>query len=168
MQYLKISIGIFLALAASRFIPHPPNFTSLLALSFYVPALLGVRYIPALVLSFLITDIFIGFHSTFLFTWGSVVVIGLFARRFNETILRRISGALIGAVIFFIISNFGVWAFSPMYAKTLTGFVQCYSLALPFYGTSLMGDLVYSTILFGAYQLVFSKNPNFLISQNKT
>ena len=59
MQYLKISIGIFLALAASRFVPHPPNFTSLLALSFYVPAILGIRFIPALILSFLITDLII-------------------------------------------------------------------------------------------------------------
>ena len=49
MNYLKVSTGIFLALAASRFIPHPPNFTSLLALSFYVPALLGIRYLPALI-----------------------------------------------------------------------------------------------------------------------
>ena len=64
MHYLKISIGIFLALAASRFIPHPPNFTSLLALSFYVPALLGKKYIPALILSFALTDIFLGFHNT--------------------------------------------------------------------------------------------------------
>ena len=54
MQYLKISIGIFLALAASRFVPHPPNFTSLLALSFYVPAILGIRYLPALLISFVI------------------------------------------------------------------------------------------------------------------
>ena len=51
MNYLKISTGIFLALAASRFIPHPPNFTSLLALSFYVPALLGIRYLPVLVIT---------------------------------------------------------------------------------------------------------------------
>ena len=62
MNYLKISVGIFLTLAASRFIPHPPNFTSLLALSFYVPAILGIRYLPALVISFVITDLFIGFH----------------------------------------------------------------------------------------------------------
>ena len=77
MNYLKISIGIFLALAASRFIPHPPNFTSLLALSFYVPAILGLRYIPALILSFAITDLFIGLHGLTLFTWGSVIFIGL-------------------------------------------------------------------------------------------
>ena len=64
MNYLKFSIGIFAVLAASRFIPHPPNFTSLIALSFYVPVFLGIRYLPALILSFVITDIFFGFHST--------------------------------------------------------------------------------------------------------
>ncbi len=91
MKYLKISIGIFIALAASRFVPHPPNFTSLLALSFYVPALLGVRYLPALVLSFLITDLFIGFHAVTLFTWGSVILIGLSSRFFLLNIYTRIS-----------------------------------------------------------------------------
>ena len=54
MNYMKVSLGIFVALAASRFIPHPPNFTSLLALSFYVPALLGAKFLPVLLLSFII------------------------------------------------------------------------------------------------------------------
>ena len=54
MNYLKISVGLLIVLAASRFIPHPPNFTSLIALSFYVPILLGNRYIPALILCFAI------------------------------------------------------------------------------------------------------------------
>ena len=52
MDYLKISIGIFVLLAVSRFIPHPPNFTNLIALSFYVPALLGINYLPVLLISF--------------------------------------------------------------------------------------------------------------------
>ena len=63
MNYLKLSIGILIALSASRLIPHPPNFTSLIALSFYVPALLGIKFLPAVVLSFVLTDIFIGFHN---------------------------------------------------------------------------------------------------------
>ena len=74
MKYLQVSIGIFVALAASRFVPHPPNFTSLLALGFYVPAILGIKFIPVLILSFVITDFIIGFHNTAVFTWGSVVV----------------------------------------------------------------------------------------------
>ena len=84
MNYIKISFGIFLALAVSRFVPHPPNFTSLLALSFYVPAFLGIRYLPALLISFLITDFFIGFHALTLFTWGSVILIGLSSKFFSD------------------------------------------------------------------------------------
>ena len=63
MNYLKISIGIFAVLATSRFVPHPPNFTSLLALSFYVPAILGLKFLPALIISFVITDMFISLHG---------------------------------------------------------------------------------------------------------
>ena len=105
-----------------------------------------------------------------IWTYGSIVLVALMGSSFLNKIStgKVVLASLSGSTIFYLISNFGVWAFSPMYAKTLTGLVQCYSLALPFYGTSLMGDLVYSAILFGAYQLVFSKNPNFLTSQSKT
>ena len=74
MNYIKLTLGIFTVLAVSRFIPHPPNFTSLIALSFYVPAIFGKRSIPIVLISFLITDLFIGFHNTLFFTWGSVLM----------------------------------------------------------------------------------------------
>ena len=150
MKYFKISIGIFVALAASRFIPHPPNFTSLLALSFYVPALLGVRYLPALIISFLITDFFIGFHALTLFTWGSVILIGLSSRFFLSNILTRISGSLLGACIFFLITNFGVWSMGS-YGYTLDGFILCYTLAIPFFAYSLVSTSIFSGIIEGLH-----------------
>ena len=70
MKYLKITIGIFLVLAASRFIPHPPNFTSLIALSFYIPAILGLKFLPALLFCFAITDLIIGF------SWNNIIYLG--------------------------------------------------------------------------------------------
>ena len=146
MSYLKISAGIFCALAASRFIPHPPNFTSLMALSFYVPALLGIRYLPALILSFLITDLFIGFHGVTLFTWGSVIVIGLSSKFFLTSKLSRIMGALTGAVIFFVITNFGVWSLGA-YGYTIEGLMVCYTLALPFFGNTLVSTIIFSAII---------------------
>ena len=152
MEYLKISIGIFLALAASRFIPHPPNFTSLLALSFYVPALLGIRYLPALVGSFLITDIFIGFHSLTLFTWGSVILIGFSSKFFLSSIYTRVLGALVGALIFFIMTNFGVWS-TGSYGYTLSGLIMCYTLAIPFFTYSLISTFVFSGIIEGVIKL---------------
>ena len=148
LKYIKISLGIFIALAASRFIPHPPNFTSLIALSFYIPALLGVRFLPALLLCFGLTDIIIGFHGTILFTWGSVILIGLISNRFIKNVLSRISGALLGALIFFIITNFGVWSLGS-YGYTFEGLITCYTLALPFFAYSLVSTFIFSSIIEG-------------------
>ena len=156
MNYIKISIGIFMALAASRFIPHPPNFTSLLALSFYVPAFLGRKYIVALVLSFAITDIFIGFHNTLLFTWGSVIFIALISKYFTGNIFLRVFGALSSAVCFYLITNFGVWSLGS-YGYSLNGLILSYTLALPFFGYSLVSTFIFSGIIETLYKLKFWK-----------
>ena len=151
MNYIKISIGIFLALAASRFIPHPPNFTSLLALSFYVPALIGTRYLPAVIFSFVITDMFIGFHGVIFFTWGSVILIGLSSKFFKKTILNRVFGSLFGASLFFIITNFGVWSLGS-YSYTFDGLLLCYILALPFFLYSLVSTFIFSAMIESFYR----------------
>ena len=159
MNYLRIVIGVLIALSASRFIPHPPNFTSLLALSFYIPAVFGIRYIVVVVLALLATDLIIGFHSTMLFTYGSVILIGLISRYFNKSIIYRISGAFIGAVIFFFVSNFGVWL-GGSYGYDLSGFLSCYILAIPFFGYSVLSTLIFSVIIetvYKFYQKIFVK-----------
>ena len=152
MNYIKISVGIFVALAASRFIPHPPNFTSLLALSFYIPVLFGIRYLPALIVSFAITDLFIGFHGTTLFTWGAVIFIGFLSKHFIKNIISRISGALIGACIFFIVTNFGVWSIGN-YGYTINGLLTCYTLAVPFFAYSLIATFIFSSIIETVYKI---------------
>ena len=159
MNYLILSLGIFVALAASRFIPHPPNFTSLIALSFYIPALLGLRYLPILILSFIITDIFIGFHGVMLFTWGSVVFIGLFSKYFVKNILSRVSGALIGACLFFLITNFGIWSLGS-YGYTIEGFILCYTLAIPFFAYSIISTFIFSGIIESIYKFKFIRTTN--------
>ena len=159
MTYLKFSLGIFLVLAASRFIPHPPNFTSLLALSFYVPALLGIRYLPALIIAFILTDFFIGFHSLLLFTWGSVIFIGLISKYFFKTLSLRLTGALAGALVFFIITNFGVWTHGS-YGYSLDGLLLCYTLALPFFGYSLISTIIFSTIFEAIYKTRYLHQKN--------
>ena len=155
-KYINISIGIFVALAASRFIPHPPNFTSLLALSFYVPALLGARYLPSLVLSFALTDLIIGFHGITLFTWGSVILIGLGSKFLAKTTLNRVFGSLLGASLFFIITNFGVWTLGS-YTYTFEGLLLCYTLAIPFFAYSLISTFIFSGIIEGIYKFNFLK-----------
>ena len=152
MKYLKISVGIFTVLAVSRFIPHPPNFTSLLALSFYVPALLGQKFIPSLIISFAITDLIIGYHFGTHWTWGSVLLIGLISVYFKKNIFWRISGALLGASIFFLVTNFGVWT-TGQYGLNIVGLKTTYILAIPFFTYSLISTFVFSGIIEGLIKL---------------
>ena len=152
MNYIKVAFRVLVALSASRFIPHPPNFTSLIALSFYIPAVFGIRYIPAVFFALLFTDLIIGFHSTILFTSGSIILIGLISQHFNKSILFRIFGALTGAIIFFLVSNFGVW-FAGSYGYTLIGFLNCYVLALPFFGYTILSTLIFSVVIETLYKL---------------
>ena len=152
MNYLKISIGVLIVLSASRFIPHPPNFTSLIALSFYIPALLGVRFLPAVIVCFCLTDLVIGFHGVVLFTWGSVIFIGLISKFFKKHLLSRVGGSLIGAFLFFIITNFGVWSLGS-YGYNFNGFLTCYTLALPFFAHTLISTFIFSGIIEGLLKL---------------
>ena len=152
MNYLKVSIGVLIALSASRFIPHPPNFTSLLALSFYVPVLLGVRYLPVLIISFAVTDLIIGFHNTVFFTWGSIFIIGFISNYFKKNIISRIGGALFGALLFYIITNFGVWTLGS-YGYTMNSLIICYTLAIPFFAYSLISTFIFSGIIEGLYKI---------------
>ena len=156
MNYLKIATGVLIAISASRFIPHPPNFTSLLALSFYIPAVFGSRYIPAVVFALLFTDLIIGLHSTMIFTSGSIILIGLISKHFNKSIMFRISGAFFGAVIFFVLSNFGVWL-NGSYGYNFNGILSCYILALPFFGYSILSTLIFSVIIETVYKF-YNKN----------
>ncbi len=146
MKQINICLGIFLALAISRFVPHPPNFTSLIALSFYIPAFFGRKYIPAIIISFAITDLIIGLHTVTFFTWGSVLLIGLISNYFSKTLLKRLSGALFGAALFFVLTNFGVWA-SGMYGYTLNGIITCYTLAIPFFAYSAISTILFSFLI---------------------
>ena len=160
MSYLRVTAGIFLALAASRFIPHPPNFTSLLALSFYIPAILGIMYIPALLISFILTDLIIGFHEVTIFTWGSVILIGLTSKYFKKTIFNRIFGSMLGACLFFVITNFGVWSLGS-YGYNLNGFIVCYTLALPFFAYSLISTFIFSGVIESINKLFLIKKYKF-------
>ena len=144
---LFICLGIFTSLAASRFIPHPPNFTSLIALSFYVPAFLGLRFLPALIISFAITDFVIGYHSGTHWTWGSVLLIGLTSHYFLKNIKTRLSGAMTGACIFFLVTNLGVWLSGSLYEFTLDGLITCFTLALPFFGYTIISTFTFSAII---------------------
>ena len=152
-----VAIGLIVLGIASRLIPHPWNATPVMAI-----ALFGGTYLPkrlAIVLPLVIvvlSDAVIGFHNTILFTWGAFVLTGSLAwwirRRPDAT--RVITGAAAGSALFFLITNFGVWVVGELYPRTAAGLWQCYAAAIPFFRSTLLGDVVYATGLFGGYALV--------------
>ena len=160
-NYLKIFLGILIVLSASRFIPHPPNFTSLIALSFYVPAFMGIRYTPAIIGSFLITDLFLGFHNLQVFTWGSVLIIGYLSKYFLENLKLRLFGVFVGSLIFFVLTNFGVFLMGG-YGYTIEGLFTCYYLAIPFYTKTIVSTFIFSILIESIYSLFnFNKKLNY-------
>ena len=88
--------------------------------------------------------------------YGAYILIGLMGTliKKHKSLETVVAGSLVASVIFFLATNLAVWQFSPWYAKSLSGLIQCYTLALPFFRNTLMGDLFYVSVLFGAYEAV--------------
>ena len=146
------------AAAALRLVPHPPNFTPIGAMALFSGAYLANRKLAlaAPLAAMLISDAVLGFHSGMPFVYGSValiVVIGWLGLK-RVSSLRVVGAALVSSVLFFIVTNFGTWAVSGMYPPTLSGLAACYVAAIPFFQNTVVGDLVYSGLLFGGFALL--------------
>ena len=165
MKNFKFEIGIILVLILSRFIPHPPNFTALIALSFYIPHLFGFRSIYSILIGLLISDIILGLHFTMVFTFFAVYSIGLISSKIKSILYKRVTACFFSAVIFFVISNFGVWISSGMYENSLSGLISCYYLAIPFFYSTALSTILYSIL----FELLLKLNEKKIISfeQNK-
>lgn len=148
---LIIIIGIIV-----RFLPHLPNFVPITAI-----ALFGGRYfskkwsyiIPLSVM--IISDYFLGFSPVTPFVYAGLIVaviLGIGLKK-NSNWKNIILAALFSSVAFFIISNLGVWI-GGWYTYTWSGLVHCFVMAIPFFRYSLAGDLFYTTVMFGAYELI--------------
>ena len=144
-QYYVI-LFIILALAIARIIPHPPNFTPVLALTLYTSIYFGLRSSPFVILAFALSDYFLGFHQLLIFTWGSLAIISVIGM-FGKSFLSRLSLLFLSSIIFFVCSNFGVWLFSEFYTKDLEGLLQCYVLAIPFFTNTLISTFVFGILL---------------------
>ncbi len=136
----------FLSIIISRLLPHPPNFTSTIAVAFYLPALFGAKFIIVALSAFIISDLVLGLHSLVFFTWGSLFLIAYYAKYFKKFYFR-IFGVSLSCIIFFLVSNFGVWTSSDLYTKNLEGLVTCYTMAIPFLQSSLLGTIIFSILI---------------------
>jgi hypothetical protein len=114
-----------------------------------------------------LTDAIIGFHSEMWLVYLSfalIVLIGMLMLK-KVNIKNVIIASLTASISFFIITNFGVWAFGTMYPKNIAGLIECYIAAIPFIQNTLIGDLFFSGIMFGMFEFVKAKLP--LLSQAK-
>lgn len=145
-----------------RILPHPPNFAPIAAIALFGGVYLTKKYfwiVPLLAL--FVGDYFIGSYDTRLMvavygSFGIISLIGLWLRNHRSPGMI-ISSALVGSLLFYLITNFAVWAFSPWYPKDISGLMFSYTLALPFFKNTILGDLFYVSLFFGVYELVLNK-----------
>jgi hypothetical protein len=146
-----VLIGILL-----RFAPHSANFTPVAAIALFSGAYLNKRSALIVPLILMIaSDAVIGMHNVVLFTWGAffaITLLGLGLQK-KTSAVKVISFSLVSSLLFFAVSNFGVWLMG-WYPRTTAGLVQCYTMALPFLRDFTASTLVYSAIFFGAYELI--------------
>ena len=147
-------IGLILILVFARLIPHPPNFTPIIAVAIvsgYFFKNINLSLLTLLV-AMLISDLFIGFYENVIFVYLSLLLITFVFHKISNKINFKnlfIYG-FAGSLIFFIISNFGVWALgSPgvqdiAYEKSLSGLIECYILAIPFFGNTFLSTLIFA------------------------
>jgi hypothetical protein len=146
-----IIIGILL-----RFAPHSPNFTPVAAIALFAGAYLKKKHaliIPLLLMAF--SDLAIGMHDVVLFTWGSfalITVLGFFQQK-KTTAASTILLSFISSILFFIVTNFGVWLLG-WYPHTTSGLIQSYVMALPFLRDFALSTLIYAAAFFGSYELI--------------
>lgn len=159
-RLLTVSALILIA-ALSRLLPHWPNFTAVAAMGLFGGTLLQDRRlaIATPLIAMFISDLFLGFHSTMPFTYSALLLTTLIGMGMLRQLsaVRILGASLTASVVFFVISNFGVWLTSGGawgYTQDLQGLLTCYLMAIPFFHYSLLGDLFFSAVLFGGFALL--------------
>jgi hypothetical protein len=159
-------VAAFLLFAAIvRILPHPWNFAPVGAMALLGGAKFGKGWQAFLfsLAGLFLGDLFIGFHRLMpvvYFSFCISVLIGMAVHR-NQTAGPLSLATLLGAIQFFLITNFGMWAMGTMsiYPKTFAGLLACYVAGIPYFGNTLLGDSFYVTLLFGGFALVEYLSP---------
>ena len=158
LLFRALLVMVMIAFAAAlRFAPHPWNFTPVGAMALFGGAMFRDRRLAFVfpLLALFAGDCFIGFYKIMPIVYASFLVnvaIGLWLE--NRRTPGKIGVAvLLGAIQFFVVTNFAVWAFGHYYPRTFAGLASCFSLGIPFFWNTLAGDAVYAGLLFGGFAL---------------
>jgi hypothetical protein len=155
---LIVLITIVLIAAASRLIPHPPNLTSITAVALFGGAYFSNRRLAFLVplAALFLSDLILGFYShmeVVYLSFALIVCVGLWLQK-RRSVFYITGAAVVSSALFFLLTNFGVWAFESLYPKTFEGLLACYVAAIPFFQNTLQGDLFFTAVLFGGFTLL--------------
>ncbi len=171
---IAVLVAMILLAALSRLVPHPPNFTPVAAVALFAAAYFPSKWAAFLVplLALFVSDLALeattrwgiydgwlarshGFHASMGFVYAAMALIGclgLLLRR-KKTLLTVSGAVLAGSILFFVVTNFAVWALTSMYPRTGAGLLTCYLAGLPFFHWTLLGDACCATVLFGGFAL---------------
>jgi hypothetical protein len=160
-----LALALVIVGVVLRVMPHPWNFAPIGAIALFGGARFDRRYFAVGVplLAMFIGDAFVGFHSlmpVIYATYALIAVIGMFLRD-RATIPAIGAGVLLSSTIFYLTTNFAVWAIGTTYAKTAAGLLACYIAAIPYFGNTLASDALYSAIFFGIFAIAERRIPAF-------
>lgn len=165
-RMVLIFVAILTA-AFMRLIPHWPNFTPVAAIALFSGAFISRKSLAMLIpfAALLISDLFLGFHSTMIAVYAAFVITvltGFWLR--NRVKAGNVAlASVFSSVVFFLITNFGSWMSGMMpYPMDLSGLMMAYAAGIPFFNNGLLGDLFYSTVLFGGFYLVGVRFPSMV------
>ena len=168
-RLMALTVFVLVA-AASRLIPHPPNMTSITAIALFGGAYFSDKRLAFLVplAALFLSDLILGFYShmeVVYLSFALVVCIGIWLQK-RRQILFITGAALASSVLFFLLTNFGVWALESLYPKTVAGLFACFVAAIPFFQNTLQGDLFFTAVLFGGFALLERSFPR--LSERRT
>jgi hypothetical protein len=150
LTFVAAMIGVA---AITRLIPHPWNFTPIGAMALFAGAQLENKWLAFLtpLVALFLGDLVLGFHRLMPFVYACFVVtvcLGFWVQRSTST-PRVVAASLLSSTIFFLVTNFSVWALLGTYPRNALGLMECYIAGLPTFRNGAVGDLVYNGILFG-------------------
>ena len=154
-------VAIIFGIALFRVLPHLPNVSPVAAMALFGGAYFADKRL-ALVIPFLaliLSDLIIGFHNTMFFVYAGfalTVGIGMLIQK-HITVSHVAASAVAASLLFFIITNLGAWMMSGLYPMTSAGLMQAYAAGIPFFQNSLLGNLVFTAVMFGGYALLQNK-----------
>jgi hypothetical protein len=155
---LLVLLSAILVAATLRLVPHPPIFTPIGAMALFGGAYLGRRWLAfaAPIGALLLSDLVLGFYHGMVTVYATVALIVLvgWVALSRVSPIRVGAAALASSILFFVVTNFGMWLFSGFYPLTAAGLADCYVAAIPFFQNTVAGDLFYSGLLFGGFALL--------------